>query len=90
MKQETHAYFRYLLNNNMSITHFIDSDFTFVNRDLSLLYRMKGVKGRKFRKVKLNDPKRGGLLGHASVTSKPFFHSTRQNLMCGKKWRMKE
>ena len=28
---------------------------------------MKGVKGREFRKVKLNDSKRGGLLGHASV-----------------------
>ena len=67
MRQETHAYFRHLLTNNMSIAHFIDSDFTFVNRDLSLLYRMKGVKGREFRKVKLNDSKRGGLLGHASV-----------------------
>ena len=51
----------------MSIANFIDSDFTFVNYDLSLLYKLKGVEGREFRKVKLNDPKRGGLLGQASV-----------------------
>ena len=36
-------------------------------RPSGLLYRLEGVKGREFRKVKLNDPKRGGLLGQASV-----------------------
>ncbi|MXZ09259.1 MAG: DUF1592 domain-containing protein [Gemmatimonadetes bacterium] len=67
IKKETHAFFQHILDKNMSIAHFIDSDFTFINRDLSLLYRIEGVEGREFRKVKLNDPKRGGLLGHASV-----------------------
>ena len=67
IKKETHAFFQHILDKNMSIAHFIDSDFTFVNRDLSLLYKIEGVEGREFRKVKLNDPQRGGLLGHASV-----------------------
>ena len=67
IKGETHEFFQHILDENMSIAHFIDSDFTFVNRDLGLLYRLEGVKGREFRKVKLNDPKRGGLLGQASV-----------------------
>ena len=67
IKKETHAFFQHILDENMSIAHFIDSDFTFVNRDLSRLYRIKGIEGREFRKVKLNDPNRGGLLGHASV-----------------------
>ena len=67
IKAETHEFFQHLLDENMSIAHFLDSDFTFVNRDLGLLYRLEGVEGREFRKVKLDDPKRGGLLGHASV-----------------------
>ena len=67
IKTETHEFFQHILDENMSIAHFIDSDFTFVNRDLGLLYKLEGVEGREFRKVTLNDPKRGGLLGHASV-----------------------
>ena len=67
IKKETHEFFQHILNGNMSIAHFIDSDFTFINRDLSLLYRIEGVEGREFSKVKLDDPNRGGLLGHASV-----------------------
>ena len=67
IKTETHEFFQHLLHENMSIAHFIDSDFTFVNRDLGALYKLEGIEGRAFRKVQLNDPKRGGLLGHASV-----------------------
>ena len=67
IKTETHEFFQHILDENMSIAHFIDSDFTFVNRDLGLLYKLEGVEGREFRKVTLDDPKRGGLLGHASV-----------------------
>lgn len=67
IKTETHEFFQHILHENMSIAHFIDSDFTFVNRDLGALYKLEGIEGREFRKVQLNDPKRGGLLGHASV-----------------------
>ena len=67
IKTETHEFFQHILDENMSIAHFIDSDFTFVNRDLGLLYKLEGVEDREFRKVTLDDPKRGGLLGHASV-----------------------
>ena len=67
IKTETHEFFQHILHENMSIAHFIDSDFTFVNRDLGALYKLEGIEGRAFRKVQLNDPKRGGLLGHASV-----------------------
>lgn len=67
IKTETHEFFQHILHENMSIAHFINSDFTFVNRDLGALYKLEGIEGRAFRKVQLNDPKRGGLLGHASV-----------------------
>lgn len=67
IKTETHEFFQHILHENMSIAHFIDSDFTFVNRDLGALYKLEGIEGREFRKVQLNDPNRGGLLGQASV-----------------------
>lgn len=38
MKKETELMFLYCLRNNLSITNFINSDFTFVNRDLCRHY----------------------------------------------------
>lgn len=68
MKRETHNFFHYVLANNLSIKHFIDADFTFLNRYLADHYDVPGVAGDEFERVSL--PKRslrGGLLGHASV-----------------------
>ena len=51
----------------MNIDCFLDSDFTFVNKALADLYGFDGVEGDDFRRVDLDDPRRGGLLGQASV-----------------------
>ena len=61
------AYFRDVLERNGSIREFIDSDFTFMNRRLGeLIYRQKVV-GENLKKVKLEDPRRGGLLTMPAV-----------------------
>ena len=60
-------FFRHLLDENLSVRNFIDSDFAFVNYPLAKLYGIKGVKSRAFEKVTLQDKRRGGLLGQASV-----------------------
>ena len=67
MKTETRLFFRRLLDENLPIDHFLDSDFTFVNAGLARLYGIPGVRGSQFRKVELEDERRGGLLGMASV-----------------------
>jgi hypothetical protein len=71
MRRETQMFARHLIEHNESILHFLHSDYTFVNRPLAKLYSMSDavgpVSGEVFRKVKLTDPKRGGLLGQASV-----------------------
>lgn len=67
MKTETELFFRHVLDRNLPIDNFLDSDFTFVNGGLARLYGVRGVSGSQFRRVELDDPRRGGLLGMASV-----------------------
>ena len=72
MRQETELFTRYLLDENLSILNFLDSDFTFVNKRLAEHYDLQVPEELKsdafrFRKVGLPDGRRGGLLGQASV-----------------------
>src|SRR5207237_7010325 len=52
-----------------TVRELIDSDYTSVNERLAKHYGIDGVKGADFRKVKLPDNRRGGVLTHASVLS---------------------
>jgi hypothetical protein len=67
-KQEPFAFFAEVLNNNLPITSFIDSDFLVINQRLARHYGIAGVKGSKFRRVAI-EPKhhRGGVLGMAGL-----------------------
>lgn len=67
MRTETEMFTRNALDENLSVSCFLDSDFTFANEDIAELYGLEGVKGNEFRKVALKDPRRGGLLGQASI-----------------------
>ena len=64
---ETQAFFKHILDEDRSITEFIDSDFVFANYELAKLYDLPDVHGQSIRKVLLDDSQRGGLLGQASV-----------------------
>ncbi len=67
MRRETELFTRDALDRNRSVERFLDSDYAFLNEPLAELYEIDGVEGDAFRKVALNDPRRGGLLGQASV-----------------------
>lgn len=68
MVEETHRYFRELLDRDLSLMNVIDSDFTFLNERLAKHYGIKGVAGQQFRKVVLPaDSVRGGVLTQGSV-----------------------
>jgi hypothetical protein len=67
MKTEARMFFQYLLEKNLPIDRFLDSDFTFVNGGLARLYKIGGVQGAEFQKVTLTDRRRGGLLGMAAI-----------------------
>jgi len=68
MVEETHRFFQEILDRDLSLVNFIDSDFTFLNERLAKHYGILGVRGQAFRKVTLpSDSVRGGVLTQASV-----------------------
>lgn len=56
-----------VLLENRSVVDLLDADWTFLNEDLARWYGVQGVRGPVFRRVKLDDPNRFGLLGKGAV-----------------------
>jgi hypothetical protein len=73
-QRETTLFFRDILRANRPVTDLLSANFTYINQRLAEHYGIPGVYGSQFRRVTLNDPNRGGLLGQGSlltVTSYP-------------------
>jgi hypothetical protein len=74
MIRETELFFAAVMRGDLSLLDFLDADYTYVNERLARHYGISGVKGDQFRRVKLKDHQRGGLITQASiltVTSNP-------------------
>ncbi len=68
MRRESETFFASMLDDNLPVTSFLDSDFVTINDRLARHYGIEGVKGTEFRKVALDEKSpRGGLLGQASI-----------------------
>jgi hypothetical protein len=67
MKRETVLFFTEVMRADRSILDFIDGKFTYLNERLAGHYGIKGVEGRKFRRVELDGTQRSGVLTQASV-----------------------
>jgi len=68
MLAETREFFAHLIDENLSVSNLVDSDFTFLNRKLAEHYGIRGVAGEEMRKVSLGPMSvRGGVLAHASI-----------------------
>lgn len=68
MVAETRAYFRELIEQNLSARHLVQSDFAMLNEKLAVHYDIPGVSGPKIRRVKLpGGCVRGGFLTQAAV-----------------------
>src|SRR5271163_3356086 len=68
MPGETRAFFRELLDKDLSASNIVHSDFAMLNQRLAEHYRIPGVVGSAFRAVPLPaDSGRGGFLTQASV-----------------------
>jgi len=69
-RQETIHFLRDLLVNNGNISNFLNSDYTFMNKGLANFYGLKNADSFKYdeyKKTKITDPRRGGLLGQMSL-----------------------
>ncbi len=68
MIRETELFFEEVLKNDLSLTNFIDSDFTMLNGRLAKHYGIPGVEGWEFQRTPLPpESHRGGMLTMASV-----------------------
>lgn len=68
MIDETLAFFREILDKNLSVQNFIDSEFLMINQPLARFYGIEGVEGLAIRRVKKPPGSvRGGVLTQASV-----------------------
>lgn len=70
MVRETTAYFREVLERNLDLREFLDSNWTMLNARLAQHYQIPDVIEDRFRRVALRpEDHRGGILTHASVLS---------------------
>jgi len=68
-RTETEMFFGYILRHDRSTLELLNADYTFVDERLARHYGIPGVYGPQFRRVKLTDPNRRGLLGQGSILS---------------------
>lgn len=86
MPRETQLFFEEVLNKNLSLLNFTDSNWTILNERLAKLYGVPGVEGNEFRKVSLPvGMHRGGVMTHASVL-KVTADGTRTSPVLRGKW----
>jgi hypothetical protein len=68
MLKEATLFFDEVLHNDLPLTHFVSSDFSFLNERLARHYRIPGVEGMDMRRVALPpDSHRGGLLTMGAI-----------------------
>ena len=67
-KREPLEFFQEVLQKNLPLTNFLDSDFLVINERLAKHYGIEGVDGENFRRVPAPaDGRRGGVLGMAGL-----------------------
>ena len=65
---ETTAFFREVMEKNLSVREFLDSNWSMLNERLALHYGIEGVKGEAMQRTALKpEDHRGGLLTQASI-----------------------
>lgn len=73
MLDETHLYLQQMIDEDLSVSHLVDSNYTFLNSRLADYYRIGkdgtgAITGDKLQKVLLSDSdRRGGLITHGSI-----------------------
>ena len=67
LRQETELFVESHLREDRSVVDLLRADYSFLNERLARHYGIAGVTGSHYRRVRLPDDRRGGLLGHGSI-----------------------
>jgi hypothetical protein len=82
--RETELFFDSQFREDRSVLDLLRADYTFVNNRLAELYGIPNVYGSHFRRVKLEDPKRYGLLGQGSILTVTSYPDRTSPVLRGK------
>lgn len=67
MRRETELLFQSIIQEDRSVLDLLSADYTFVDERLAKHYGIPNILGNRFRRVKIADENRFGLLGHGSI-----------------------
>jgi hypothetical protein len=84
MRQETEMLFATIVQEDLSVSLFLDADFTFLNEQLANHYGIEGVDGHVMRRVPLDGSRRGGLLTQASILTLTSYPTRTSPVLRGK------
>ncbi len=89
MVEEAVSFFHGILREDRPVVELLDSYYTYLNERLAKHYGIAGVTGPEFRRVELNDPRRGGVLGMAAVLTLTSYPRRTSPVLRGK-WVLEE
>jgi len=84
-KRETELFFESVIQEDRNVLDLMTGDYTFLNERLARHYRIPYIYGSHFRRVKLADPSRWGLVGKGS-TLMVSSHTDRTSPVVRGKW----
>jgi hypothetical protein len=82
--EETQLFLESQMRDDRSISEMLTADYTFLNERLARHYHIPGIYGSHFRRVKLNDPNRGGLMGQGSILTATSYPNRTSPVLRGK------
>ena len=85
MQRETELFFESQLREDRSVVDLLRADYTFLNERLARHYGRPDVYGIQFRRMTVDDDRRHGLLGHASLLTVTSY-ATRTSPVLRGKW----
>ena len=84
LQQETELFFESIVREDHSVLDLLNADYTFLNERLARHYGIPGVYGNHFRRVKLDNEERRGLLGKGSLLMVTSYNTRTSPVLRGK------
>ncbi|MCY4600284.1 MAG: DUF1592 domain-containing protein [Acidobacteria bacterium] len=85
MVTETELFFQSQVRDDRPVPELLRANYTYLNAQLARHYGVDGVYGSRFRRVELDDDRRHGLLGHASILTITSY-ANRTSVVLRGKW----
>jgi hypothetical protein len=83
-RTETELFFQSIVRDDRSVLDLLNADYTFVNERLARHYGIPGVYGSHFRRVRLQQEQRRGLLGQGSILTVTSYPNRTSPVLRGK------